>query len=86
MKRPVDPDHDGRYLVFSHALALAVQDADEGEGSAELVALARGDLAALEAARVRCLEVLEEGGHDQQVRTALDLLTSAQARARSTRD
>ena len=68
---------DTMRLVFDHALDLALGESDHIEAVAELLALARRDRSALEAARVRAMGLVMTQPHDGAGRSALSFLDEA---------
>jgi hypothetical protein len=64
-------------LVFEHALDVAVGDGEHAEAVAEVLALARRDRSAVEAARVRAMGLVMTQPNDEIARLALSLLDEA---------
>ena len=61
-------------LVFEHALDVALGECEHAEAVAELMALARRDRSAVEAARVRAMGLVMTRPDDAIGRCALSLL------------
>jgi hypothetical protein len=68
---------DTMRLVFDHALDLALDESEHSEAIAELLALARRDRSAVEAARVRAMGLVMTRPHDGAGRSALSFLDEA---------
>jgi hypothetical protein len=64
-------------LVFEHALDIALGHEEHVEAIAEVLALARRDRSAVEAARVRAMGLVMTRPNDEIGRSALSLLDEA---------
>jgi hypothetical protein len=64
-------------LVFEHALDVVLGDGEHAEAVAEVLALARRDRSAVEAARVRMMGLAMTRPDDDVARLALSLLDEA---------